>query len=116
MDVKTAFLDGFLEEEMYMMRPEGFIDPEDANKVCKLQRSMYGRVQASRSWNICFDQLIKVYIPTPRCLHQSIDGSLELAHFVSTLGLTKPSGCIIYNSSLRNPLRNVVLISICQIS
>ena len=33
---------------------------------------------------ICFDQLIKAYIPTPRGLHQSIDGSLELAHFVST--------------------------------
>ena len=33
---------------------------------------------------ICFDQLIKAYIPTPRCLHQSIDGSLELAHFVIT--------------------------------
>ena len=38
---------------------------------------------------ICFDQLIKVYIPTPRCLHQSIDGSLELAHFVSTFRIDK---------------------------
>ena len=33
---------------------------------------------------ICFDQLIKAYMPSPRCLHQSIDGSLELAYFVST--------------------------------
>ena len=38
---------------------------------------------------ICFDQLTKVYIPTPRCLHQSIDGSLELAHFVSTFRIDK---------------------------
>ena len=39
-DVKTAFLNGFLEEELYMMQPGGFIDPKDANKVCKLQRSI----------------------------------------------------------------------------
>ena len=38
---------------------------------------------------ICFDPLIKVYIPTPRCLHQSIDGLLELAHFVSIFRIDK---------------------------
>src|SRR3954463_9158013 len=38
---------------------------------------------------ICFDQLIKAYIPTLRCLHQSIDGSLELAHFISTFMVDK---------------------------
>ena len=54
MDVKTAFLNGFLEEELYMMQPEGFVNPKGANKVCKLQRSIYGLVQASRSWNIRF--------------------------------------------------------------
>ena len=37
MDVKTAFLNGFLKEELYMMQPEGFVDPKGANKVCKLQ-------------------------------------------------------------------------------
>ena len=43
MDVKTAFLNGFL-KELYMMPPEGFVDPKGANKVCKLQRSIYGLV------------------------------------------------------------------------
>ena len=37
MDVKTAFLNGFLEEELYMMQPKGFVDSENADKVCKLQ-------------------------------------------------------------------------------
>ena len=44
-----------------MVQPEGFLDPKGANKVCKLQRPIYGLVQASRSWNICFDSVIKVY-------------------------------------------------------
>ena len=44
-----------------MMQPEGFVDPKGAKKVSKLQRSIYGLVQASRSWNICFDKVIKVY-------------------------------------------------------
>ena len=44
-----------------MMQPEGFVNPKGANKICKLQRSIYGVVQASRSWNICFDELIKAY-------------------------------------------------------
>ena len=44
-----------------MMQPEGFVDPKGANKVCKLQRSFYGLVQASRSWNIRFDEVIKAY-------------------------------------------------------
>ena len=46
MDVKTAFLHGFLEEELYMMQPEGFVDPKGANKMCKLQRSIHGLVQS----------------------------------------------------------------------
>ena len=36
MDVKTAFLNGNIEEELYMMQPKGFVDPKDADKVCKL--------------------------------------------------------------------------------
>ena len=43
------------------MQPEGFVNPKGANKVCKLQRSIYGLEQASRSWNICFDEVIKAY-------------------------------------------------------
>ena len=61
MDVKTAFLNGFIKEELYMMQQESFVNPKGANKICKLQRSIYGLVQASWSWNIRFDKLIKAY-------------------------------------------------------
>ena len=79
MDVKTAFLNGYLKEELYMMQPEGFVDPKGADKVCKLQRSIYGLVQASRSWNIRFDSVIKAYgfIQTfgEACIFKKVSGS-----------------------------------------
>ena len=59
MDVKTVFLNGSLAESIYMMQPEGFIGKGQVEKVCKLQKSIYGLKQASRSWNIRFDQAMK---------------------------------------------------------
>ena len=56
---KTTFLNGFIKEELYMMQQESFVNPKGAKKICKLQRSIYGLVQASRSWNIHFDERIK---------------------------------------------------------
>ncbi|KAK8632767.1 hypothetical protein V6N13_073148 [Hibiscus sabdariffa] len=61
MDVKTVFLNGKLEEDVYMTQPEGFVTPENVGKVCKLQRSIYGLKQASRSWNLCFNDAIKEF-------------------------------------------------------
>ena len=79
MDVKATFLNRFLKEELYMMQPGGFVNPKSANKICKLQRSIYGLVQASRSWNICFDELIKAYsfIQTcgEACIYKKMSGS-----------------------------------------
>ena len=59
MDVKTAFLNGILSEDVYMIQPEGFVDPANANKVYKLQRLIYGLKQASQSWNLRFDEVVK---------------------------------------------------------
>jgi hypothetical protein len=61
MDVKTAFLNGKLDEEVFMTQPEGFVDPKYPNRVCKLERSIYGLKQASRRWNICFNEKVKEY-------------------------------------------------------
>ena len=60
-DVKTTFLNGNLEEEIYMMQPEGFITKNQEHMVCKLKRSIYELKQASRSWNTRFDQAIKLF-------------------------------------------------------
>ena len=61
MDVKTAFLNGNLDKEIYMMQQEGFIAKNQEHMVCKLKRSIYGLKQAYRSWNIRFDQAIKSF-------------------------------------------------------
>ncbi|KAJ9554356.1 hypothetical protein OSB04_018401 [Centaurea solstitialis] len=61
MDVKIAFLNGKLYEDVYMTQPKGFVQSEHPNRVCKLQKSIYGLKQASRSWNICFDEKIKEF-------------------------------------------------------
>ena len=49
MDVKTTFLNGNLLKDVYMTQPEGFVDPKYPNRVCKIQRSIYGLKKASRS-------------------------------------------------------------------
>ena len=61
MDVKTTFLNGSLDECIYMVQPDGFVAKGQEHKLCKLKRSIYGLKPASRSWNICFDQAIKSY-------------------------------------------------------
>ncbi|GJU96658.1 retrotransposon protein, putative, ty1-copia subclass [Tanacetum coccineum] len=61
MDVKTAFLNGYLIKEVYMEQPEGFVNPKYPNRVCKLKRSIYGLKQASRQWNKRFDDEIKKF-------------------------------------------------------
>ena len=61
MDVKTTFLNGNLEEDIYMRQPEGFIAGRNDSLVCKLQKSIYGLKKASRSWNIRFDQAVKSF-------------------------------------------------------
>ncbi|RVW90101.1 Retrovirus-related Pol polyprotein from transposon TNT 1-94 [Vitis vinifera] len=58
MDVKTAFLNGDLNEEVYMEQPEGFVLLGNENKVCKLVKSLYGLKQAPKQWHEKFDHAI----------------------------------------------------------
>ncbi|KAL0367347.1 UNVERIFIED_CONTAM: Retrovirus-related Pol polyprotein from transposon RE2 [Sesamum radiatum] len=61
MDVKTAFLNSFVEEEIFMDQPKGFTAVGEEQKVCLLQRSIYGLKQASQSWNTHFYEVIRGY-------------------------------------------------------
>ena len=59
MDVVTAFLNGTINEEIYMEQPPGYIKKGEKDLVCKLNRSIYGLKQSSRCWNTVFKQYMK---------------------------------------------------------
>ena len=59
MDVVTAFLNGTLEEEIYMQQPEGYIQPGSDHLVCKLKKSLYGLKQSPRCWNTTLTEFLE---------------------------------------------------------
>ncbi|GKG39075.1 retrovirus-related pol polyprotein from transposon TNT 1-94, partial [Tanacetum coccineum] len=59
MDVKTAFLNGNLREEVYVSQLDGFVDKDKSNHVYKLKKALYGLKQAPRAW---YDMLSSLLI------------------------------------------------------
>ncbi|KAL0367234.1 UNVERIFIED_CONTAM: Retrovirus-related Pol polyprotein from transposon RE2 [Sesamum radiatum] len=83
MHVKTTFLNGFVEEEIYMDQLESFTSIGEEQKVRCLQRSIYDFKQASRSWNTHFDKVIWGYDVIKNdfdpCIYKKIGGSVPCA-------------------------------------
>ena len=79
MDVKTAFLNGELEEEIYMDQPDGFVSKGQEGMVCKLLKSLYGLKQAPKQWHEKFDRTLTsagfVVNEADRCVYYRYGGA-----------------------------------------
>ena len=82
MDVTTAFLNGELNDEVYMKQPEGYVVKGKESLVCKLKKSIYGLKQSPRCWNSVLDQFLKkigfVQATSDPCLYIASEGELFL--------------------------------------
>jgi hypothetical protein len=58
MDVKSAFLNGDLQKEVYVAQPPGFVQVGQESKVLRLRKALYGLRQASRAWNTKLDNTL----------------------------------------------------------
>ncbi|GKB82072.1 retrovirus-related pol polyprotein from transposon TNT 1-94, partial [Tanacetum coccineum] len=58
MDVKTAFLNGNLREEVYVSQPDDFVDPDKPNHVYKLKKALYGLKKAPHAWYDMFSSFL----------------------------------------------------------
>lgn len=78
LDVDTAFLNGDLEEEVFMEQPQGFVKKGQEAQVCLLQKSLYGLKQAPRVWNRMLDKtLLKLGFektPSEPCVYKKLFG------------------------------------------
>ncbi|KAI3441040.1 Protein kinase domain-containing protein [Psidium guajava] len=83
LDVKNAFLNGYLDEEVYMEQPPGFVAQGESSKVCRLRRSLYGLKQSPRAW---FGRFTTAVV-RDFGMKQSIKDSSVFYH-------TSPTGCI----------------------
>nr|GFA41877.1 hypothetical protein [Tanacetum cinerariifolium] len=93
MDVKTAFLNGNLQEEVYVSQPDGFVDPDNPTQVYKLKKALYGLKQAPRVW---YDMLSSFLLS-----QDFSKGSLDPTLFIRRNGndlLLNPRGIFINQS------------------
>ncbi|GKD34543.1 retrotransposon protein, putative, ty1-copia subclass [Tanacetum coccineum] len=108
MDVKTTFLNGHLGKDVYMVQPEGFVDPKHPNKVYKRQCSIYGLKQASRSWDKRIENSKKGYTPM-----------MEKPDYKKSQGAKKPSEVqrmqrVPYASAIGSIMNTKDLVLVCE--
>ena len=76
MDVKTAFLNGILQDEVYVKQPPGFVDPQFTHHVYRLDKALYGLKQAPRAWY----EFLSEYLISQGYQRGTIDKNLFLWH------------------------------------
>ena len=81
MDVKSAYLNGDLDEEIYMSQPDGYDVPE-TNLVCKLNKSLYGLKQAARTWHLKMDDALKEHGFTALAADQCVYTRVQDGHVI----------------------------------
>nr|GEZ24354.1 zinc finger, CCHC-type [Tanacetum cinerariifolium] len=88
MDVKTTFLNGDLEEEVYIKQPKGFVMSGNEHKVCKLVKSLSGLKQAPKQWHQKFDEVVLSsgfhLNQSAKCVYRKFDDSVKDCSPVST--------------------------------
>ncbi|GKE13760.1 retrovirus-related pol polyprotein from transposon TNT 1-94, partial [Tanacetum coccineum] len=87
MDVKTAFLNGELKEEVYISQPEGFVDQDNPSHVYKLKKALYDLKQAPRAW---YDMLSSFLI-SQQFSKGAVDPTLFTRHTRNDILLAKPT-------------------------
>ncbi|KAI5339023.1 hypothetical protein L3X38_018295 [Prunus dulcis] len=83
LDVRNAFLNGYLQEEVYMKQPPGFHDPSHPQYVCRLHKALYGLKQAPRAWF----QRLSAFLLAQHFVHSHSDASLFIR---------RSSSCTVY--------------------
>jgi hypothetical protein len=68
MDVKTNFLNGDIEEEVYIEKPDGFVIHEKESHVCRLKKALYGLKQPPRSWYVRIDGHLMIFWASTKVL------------------------------------------------
>ena len=104
MDVTIAFLNGELEEEVFMKQPEGFETEGKRGQVCKSKKSIYGLKQSPRCWNSTLDSHLKSMgfeqLNADTCLYKATDGdAVIIAVYVDDILVAKGSDKRIHERS-----------------
>jgi hypothetical protein len=86
MDVKTTFVNGEIEEEIYIEQPDGFVIHEKESHVCRLKKALYGLKKAPRAW------------------YARIDGHLMSLGFNKSVVDSPVQRALLLNASMRWPL------------
>nr|GEW75128.1 retrotransposon protein, putative, unclassified [Tanacetum cinerariifolium] len=98
MDVKMAFLNGPLKEDVYVAQPEGFVDPDHPEKVYRLKKTLYGLKQAPRA---CFELTAFLDVDHVGCLdtHKSTSGGIQFLGDKLVTWMSKKQDCTAMSSA-----------------